>query len=244
MYSIILSHTLRKQTAAAMVVIDSGDSDAKRPIDSLIFDADMDAPPAYELEDSKGQDVNRDGKTILRPPTSDRTAYRPPSGPSTSKHLDAPTASTSSSYHSSSPSTAYSDEQWTAKLAALETRIESYTKSRKRSDEAVILASMHDLAASHPDPKVQQYWAERAAAFESAKGDDKVAALRDIGQAFKTIVAAPLVIAGMVLEETESLLKTSTDWLNRNTTASIAKGKDLTASYIAKSRKFIPGGRS
>ncbi|KAF7319032.1 6PF2K domain-containing protein [Mycena chlorophos] len=167
---------------------------------------DPEVPPAYDSAAASNVLVTRDGKSV--PPKiilSPSTAYTsvPPS---------------TSSATSEAPGQ-YSEAEWKAKLDSLENRIEKYsnTKSRNRSagDEAAILASMRDLAVSHPDPEVKTYWTGQANAFEKASGDDKLAVLKDVGRALATLIAAPFVIAGMLLIGTGQVLKASGDWISR-----------------------------
>ncbi|KAJ7667489.1 hypothetical protein DFH06DRAFT_219322 [Mycena polygramma] len=102
--------------------------------------------------------------------------------------------------------------QWQLKLKKLEKTIRKYNWTKK-GDEALIVASMRDLAASHTDPQVQAYWTRRADQFEKAPDADKKALLMDIGRGLAILIAAPFAIAGALLMGTGMLLKASGNFL-------------------------------
>ncbi|KAF7301205.1 6PF2K domain-containing protein [Mycena indigotica] len=122
-------------------------------------------------------------------------------------------------------SSAPSEAEWQAKLDVLEKRIEKYNKKRRRSDEAAILAAMHDLAAVHPDPKVKDYWTRRADEFEKAPEADKLVILKDIIRAMRLLLAAPLTIAALLLIGTGTLVKVSGEWISGRRSLSKKKSK-------------------
>ncbi|KAJ6463250.1 hypothetical protein C8R47DRAFT_82787 [Mycena vitilis] len=105
-----------------------------------------------------------------------------------------------------------SELQWQLKLKKLEKTIRKYNWTKK-GDEALIVASMRDLAASHTDPQVQAYWTRRADQFEKAPDADKKALLMDIGRGLAILIAAPFAIAGAILMGTGMLLKASGSFL-------------------------------
>ncbi|KAJ7477274.1 hypothetical protein B0H11DRAFT_2030502 [Mycena galericulata] len=110
------------------------------------------------------------------------------------------------------PSTPVSEAEWRAKLQKLQKKIRRNNWTN-RGDEAQIVASMRDLAATHPDPEVQTYWTRRADDFERAPDTDKKAILVDIAIAMGTILAAPLVIIAALMSGTATVLRASGDLL-------------------------------
>jgi len=105
-----------------------------------------------------------------------------------------------------------SEAEWKEKLNKLEKKIRKYNWT-KQGDEAAIVQSMRDLAASHSDPQVQAYWTHRANEFERAPDSDKKAILTDIGRGLAILIAAPFVITGALLIGTGMLLKAGGDLL-------------------------------
>lgn len=102
--------------------------------------------------------------------------------------------------------------QWKSKLKKLERKVRKYNWT-KRGDEAEILESMRELAASHIDPAVQTYWTRRADEFERAPDADKKALLADIGRAVGLLAAAPFLLTGAILVGTGTILKASGSYL-------------------------------
>jgi len=98
--------------------------------------------------------------------------------------------------------------EWQINLKKLEKKIRKYNWSRK-GDEAGIVASMRDLAASHSDPQVQAYWNRRADEFEKAPDSDKKALLMDIGRGVGILFAAPFAIVGAFLIGAGMILRAS-----------------------------------
>ncbi|KAJ7067795.1 hypothetical protein C8F01DRAFT_575966 [Mycena amicta] len=150
-----------------------------------------DTPPAYNNEFE-----HIDDKVVLSPSTPPLAAV-PPAQPS------------------SSPNKApLSEAEWKAKLEALEKKIQKYNKKQRQSHETAILASMRDLAQSHPDAEVQSYWAARADELEKAPEADKLIILKKVARAMAIIVAAPLAIVGLLLIGTGTVVKASGDFIS------------------------------
>ncbi|KAJ7367764.1 hypothetical protein DFH08DRAFT_946742 [Mycena albidolilacea] len=116
------------------------------------------------------------------------------------------------------------EAEWKNKLKILEKKIRKYNWSKK-GDEADIVESMRDLAASHNDPQVQAYWTRRATEFEKAPDSDKKAMLIDIGRGLVILIAAPFAIAGAILVGTGMLLKASGNFLTSMSGFSTMKTK-------------------
>ncbi|KAJ6516439.1 hypothetical protein C8R45DRAFT_960153 [Mycena sanguinolenta] len=104
------------------------------------------------------------------------------------------------------PPSNMSEQEWKEKLRKLEGKIRKYNWT-KRGDEATLVESMRDLAASHNDPQVQAYWTRCANEFETAPESDKKALLKDIGRGLAILLVAPFAIAGALLMGTGMLLK-------------------------------------
>lgn len=136
------------------------------------------------------------GETSLPPPYT--VAKRPSETSILSQKVDVPAL--------------LSEVEWRLKLKQLEKKIRKYNWT-KQGDEADIVASMRDLAASHDDPQVQGYWNRRADEFEKAPDSDKKALLMDIARGLAILIAAPLAIAGALLMGTGMLLKASGNFL-------------------------------
>ncbi|KAJ6530343.1 hypothetical protein DFH09DRAFT_1156967 [Mycena vulgaris] len=115
-----------------------------------------------------------------------------------------------------------SEAEWQIKLKKLQKKIRKYNWT-KRGDEAIIVQSMRDLAASHTDPEVQTYWNRRANEFEKAPDTDKTAILKDIGRGLAILIAAPFAITGAILLGAGMLLKASGDMLTGGKTSALTK---------------------
>ncbi|KAJ7753317.1 hypothetical protein DFH07DRAFT_824057 [Mycena maculata] len=123
--------------------------------------------------------------------------------------VDSPPASPSDGTHT--PTTIPMTEAlWIANLKKLDKKIRKYNwkpahphsqkdAPRREEDAAKIVTLMRDLGATHPDPRVQVYWAERADAFAAAPEPDKKAVLRDVTSVILGLIAAPFAIAGALL---------------------------------------------
>ncbi|KAK7061273.1 6PF2K domain-containing protein [Favolaschia claudopus] len=108
---------------------------------------------------------------------------------------------------------AASEKEWKDKLKKLDKRIRKYNWTRRQSDEAVIIESMRDLAASHSDPAVQGYWTRRADEFEKAPEANKRGILMDIARGLALLIAAPIAIAGAILVGTGIVIKAGGNFL-------------------------------
>ncbi|KAJ7047889.1 hypothetical protein C8F04DRAFT_25417 [Mycena alexandri] len=104
--------------------------------------------------------------------------------------------------------------EWRSKLKKLERKVRQYNWT-KRGDEAKIIESMRDLAASHSDPEVQTYWNRRADDFERAPDADKKALLTDIGRAAVLLIAVPFILTGAILKGTGTILEASGTYLTK-----------------------------
>ncbi|KAJ7664700.1 hypothetical protein B0H17DRAFT_1143645 [Mycena rosella] len=122
----------------------------------------------------------------------------------------------------SQPSAVPPEAEWQKKLKTLERKIRKYNWT-KRGDEAIIVESMRDLAASHSDPQVQTYWTRRANEFEIAPDSDKKAILLDIARGIAILFAAPFAIAGAILMGAGMLLKASGDLLTGGKASALTK---------------------
>jgi hypothetical protein len=152
------------------------------------------------LDDKTTQpEIPIDAKTLVQPPPIVNITARPSPPPYSNPNSDANTVVTPSE-----PS--ISEAEWQAKLKKLEKKIRKYNWT-KQGDEAAIVLSMRDLAASHNDPQVQAYWNRRATEFERAPDSDKKAILMDIGRGLVILMAAPFAIAGALLMGTGMLIK-------------------------------------
>ncbi|KAJ7477273.1 hypothetical protein B0H11DRAFT_2030497 [Mycena galericulata] len=104
------------------------------------------------------------------------------------------------------------EAEWKMKLHELRKKIRKYNWT-KRGDEAAIIESMRDLAASHSDPQIQAYWTRRADDFERAPEVNKKAMLQDVGIGLAMLIASPFTISAAILMGTGVLLKASGDLL-------------------------------
>ncbi|KAJ7705684.1 hypothetical protein B0H16DRAFT_1482209 [Mycena metata] len=104
------------------------------------------------------------------------------------------------------------EAEWRSKLEKLERKVRKHNWTN-RGDEAKIVESMRDLAASHSDPEVQAYWTRRADDFERAPDSDKKALLKDIGRATGLLLAAPFLITGAILKGMGTILEVSGTYL-------------------------------
>ncbi|KAJ7229164.1 hypothetical protein GGX14DRAFT_327973, partial [Mycena pura] len=100
-----------------------------------------------------------------------------------------------------------SEAEWQVKLKKLEKKIRKFNWGVGRGDEAAIIASMRDLATSHPDPEIQTYWSRRADQFERAPDSDKMAILKDITRGLAIMIASPFAIMGAIFMGTGMALK-------------------------------------
>ncbi|KAF7330891.1 6PF2K domain-containing protein [Mycena venus] len=164
----------------------------------------LELPQAEEIPHSQFDESSRDAE-IPQPqaaqsaqfPIEDKAHQPPP-------YIGIPSGSNSNSN--------ITEAEWKDKLKKLEKKIRKYNWT-KQGDEAAIVESMRDLAASHNDPKVQAYWTRRANEFEKAPDSDKKAILVDIARGLAILVAAPFAITGALFMGTGMLLKASANLL-------------------------------
>ncbi|KAJ7512709.1 hypothetical protein B0H11DRAFT_1947007 [Mycena galericulata] len=157
--------------------------------------------------------VSRESRdTMASPP---RSASSSPPDSTSDLLVDTPTPDSTTPV--STPAGPMTEAAWKAQLKKLDRKIRKYNwktahaheRTKRDEEAATIVTLMRELGASHPDPGVQAYWAQRADVFAAAPEADKKAVLKDVAKGVTLLIVAPFAVAGALVLAVGKALKLS-----------------------------------
>lgn len=103
---------------------------------------------------------------------------------------------------------------WKDALNNLDQQLVLYRESRKTPDDGAriqrerdVYDAMNNVADAHTDPKVRDHWKRKAEEFRKADDKGKDNMMKEVLKAVGTLLAAPFVLAGLILMSVGTVLK-------------------------------------